>query len=400
MVIQQHKQDFENLYSTILPNDFSIRFPLIEIEKFDWRRGEWANAYYSYHYRRFSSHILSKLSLKERQSILVVGCGFGFDEKNIKSIFADVDLWSVDISEEMLRRAVASQSPSHFSLSMAEKLPFPDNSFDRVVSREVIEHVVNPKAMLREIYRVLKPGGIAVITTENRESLSPANHYDLDIMTFISEYLNYHVTERSYKDNAPSLEEMKAMVRDAGLVLVEHFWDGALYKYLPEMRSILGARMSRVAHYFSRLENNRILAFFFCDQVKYILIKEGDSVSQDTGNPIYYVCIKCNNRLMKYAERYVCSECGQQYPLVNGIPSFIPDQIPDWNGDGPRSNLKQGGKYRTVIFLKVNRLLRAFYCSLYFLIAFLSTFIVKKNSTQLSHILSQDDPYQKYLKNC
>ena len=130
---------------------------------------------YAYFYRRFSCHILSRLSLEERQTILVVGCGFGFDEKNIKSLFPDVDLWSIDISAEMLKLASASGSPGQFSLALAEKLPFPDRSFHRVLSREVIEHVISPKAMLKEIDRVLRPGGIVVVTTENEESLGPTN---------------------------------------------------------------------------------------------------------------------------------------------------------------------------------------------------------------------------------
>ena len=44
-----------------------------------------------------------------------------------------------------------------------------DNTFDRVISFQVIEHIKNDKAYLQEIRRVLKPGGIALITTPNRK---------------------------------------------------------------------------------------------------------------------------------------------------------------------------------------------------------------------------------------
>jgi len=48
-----------------------------------------------------------------------------------------------------------------------DPLPYPDRSFDLVTIAEVIEHVENHRAVLREIRRVLKPGGLVIITTPN-----------------------------------------------------------------------------------------------------------------------------------------------------------------------------------------------------------------------------------------
>jgi 2-polyprenyl-3-methyl-5-hydroxy-6-metoxy-1,4-benzoquinol methylase len=45
-----------------------------------------------------------------------------------------------------------------------------ENAFDVVVAAEVIEHLENPRFMIREIFRVLRPGGVALITTPNNES--------------------------------------------------------------------------------------------------------------------------------------------------------------------------------------------------------------------------------------
>lgn len=49
--------------------------------------------------------------------------------------------------------------------------PIPDASYDLVVAAEVIEHLENPRSMVRDIFRILRPGGKIIVTTPNNESL-------------------------------------------------------------------------------------------------------------------------------------------------------------------------------------------------------------------------------------
>lgn len=49
-----------------------------------------------------------------------------------------------------------------------ERLPFPCNSFDLVISRSVIEHLKNPIGVFQEFHRVLKPGGKVIFSTPNK----------------------------------------------------------------------------------------------------------------------------------------------------------------------------------------------------------------------------------------
>ena len=53
----------------------------------------------------------------------------------------------------------------------ADAVPFRDGEFDALFAGEMVEHVPDVRRTLREWWRVLKPGGVAVITTPNRERL-------------------------------------------------------------------------------------------------------------------------------------------------------------------------------------------------------------------------------------
>lgn len=75
----------------------------------------------------------------------------------------------VDVAEERIARARLSAVPSvDFRVASGESLPFPDGSFDNVLCNEVIEHVVDDRRTLREIWRVLRPGGHLALMAPNR----------------------------------------------------------------------------------------------------------------------------------------------------------------------------------------------------------------------------------------
>jgi SAM-dependent methyltransferase len=100
--------------------------------------------------------------------VLDVGCGDGFIDLGIIKKFRPTLLVGTDIFETDIEE-LRNLSTHHLGVDLPEQLkfskctetslPFPDSSFDFVMSWSVFEHVANPVAVLSEIRRVLRPGG-------------------------------------------------------------------------------------------------------------------------------------------------------------------------------------------------------------------------------------------------
>lgn len=115
--------------------------------------------------------VMDLLQVVSRDNILDVGCGNGRDLEVIAATGASV--FGVDSSGRMIDSA-KERLHSFKNVSIqeagAERLPFTDESFDKVLLSEVIEHVNDPSLVLREIHRILVPLGILVLSTPNRRS--------------------------------------------------------------------------------------------------------------------------------------------------------------------------------------------------------------------------------------
>jgi SAM-dependent methyltransferase len=100
------------------------------------------------------------------ERILVDGCGVGMYVRALQPYAAET--WGIDIEPEHLALARENAPDAHLQLAMCEALPLSDDSFDMVLSHEVIEHVRSDRGAAAEMVRVLKPGGRAVIFAPNR----------------------------------------------------------------------------------------------------------------------------------------------------------------------------------------------------------------------------------------
>jgi SAM-dependent methyltransferase len=115
----------------------------------------------------------SRLDIAPGGVLLDVGAGEGRYLPLWIQSFPNARIVASEISQLALQRSAARYPTVQHVVGDAQALPFPDATFDAVVSVEVVEHVPDGHAMLAECRRVLKPGGWALISTPcgNRGSL-------------------------------------------------------------------------------------------------------------------------------------------------------------------------------------------------------------------------------------
>ncbi len=111
------------------------------------------------------------LNRVDRPSVVDVGCGRGRLLTSLRDRFGAARLIGTSIftftDEEVVQLAAQDIEPLYCA---AEHIGLPDNSQDIVVSSEVIEHLRHPGALVSEIHRILKPGGVFCVTAPSRAS--------------------------------------------------------------------------------------------------------------------------------------------------------------------------------------------------------------------------------------
>lgn len=124
--------------------------------------------------------IVAKFDQYRDREVLEIGCGIGTDGLQFArhgARYTGVDLTptAIKISRE---RFELFDAHGQFEVANAEALPFPDESFDHVYSFGVIHHSPNTETIVREMHRVLRPGGTFCIMVYNKASIN----YYVEIM--------------------------------------------------------------------------------------------------------------------------------------------------------------------------------------------------------------------------
>ena len=115
--------------------------------------------------------VLRKYCSKQIDSYLDLGAGIGLLTSYIASIVKPKEIIIVDIDRNALEVAQRKGFKTIMLDLNVDKLPLNNNSVDLVTAFELIEHLWNKDNMLEETLRILKPGGLFIVSTPNLASL-------------------------------------------------------------------------------------------------------------------------------------------------------------------------------------------------------------------------------------
>ena len=182
--------------------------------------------------------------------ILEIACGRGgfsrlLGSRDASVCGADFSASAVAIARERLLAYPTLADRVSYVQADAQNMPFDENSFDIVISCETIEHVPDPRAAVREMYRVCRPGGTLFLTTPN-------------YLNFMGLYLIYAAVRHPGLKSSQPLDErfffpqIRHFVTGAGWKIVRT--DGTVHQFpfIPRRDPVQ----------FPKLESNRTIRRF------------------------------------------------------------------------------------------------------------------------------------------
>ena len=135
-----------------------------------WRESD--NPYRQYKSRRDRQLVLESLDLHDGDRVLEVGFGYGWISQSLWGA-AKIEWFGVDRSAAMVSRLLGLSPHSHPRglLADAVRLPFRDGEFDKVLCTGVLMHIADTESAVRELVRVLRPGGRLACSINNGLSI-------------------------------------------------------------------------------------------------------------------------------------------------------------------------------------------------------------------------------------
>ncbi|MEJ2251293.1 MAG: class I SAM-dependent methyltransferase [Candidatus Lokiarchaeota archaeon] len=146
------------------PTDKNEKVHIEKINEAKWnlRAEDFDEKRYGY-LRFFQKHLIKKLNLTESQNFLDIGCGTGWAVRYAANIIKEGGkAYGIDFSSKMIEKAKINslnyENLQFFKVS-ARKLPFEDNYFNKIICTNAFHHFPEPLEVLKEVFRVLLPGG-------------------------------------------------------------------------------------------------------------------------------------------------------------------------------------------------------------------------------------------------
>jgi len=119
-------------------------------------------------FRRRACTVLEYIDPQPGERILEDGCGLGF-YLHLLGRLSEAEVWGIELDRGRLAAALDDEYASKARLALGDvtRLPVADGSFDKLIISEVLEHLDDDAAAMREVARVLKPGGVCAVTVPN-----------------------------------------------------------------------------------------------------------------------------------------------------------------------------------------------------------------------------------------
>lgn len=188
------------------------RLDIAAVQKAYRRYAKLYDVYFGLLFQPGRRAVVEAMHCQPQDRILEVGVGTGL---SLPLYPSDTRVTGIDISAEMLQRARARKARAKLDQVVdlrvmdAERMDFPDNSFDKVVAMYVASVVPHPARMLEEMRRVCKPGGELFIVN-HFHSTNPVVGGVESLLAPLSRLLGFH----------PDLD-LAGFVRETGLEVVE-----------------------------------------------------------------------------------------------------------------------------------------------------------------------------------
>jgi SAM-dependent methyltransferase len=203
------------------------------------------------------------------KKILDVGCGKGGIMTACAMRGADVSGFDVDLEEIEFARSWAESLNLSDKISIemgdGENIPFADNTFDLIICSYVLEHVKNPEKVIREISRVLKPGGFCCASIPN-PIFPREGHYKIFWIPFLPKALGRRYLELKgfnpdfFVKNVYYLSVSRAvrLFKSAGLKTANYTEENTRIK-LNEPETIKDPKQQRIALFFKKIKITKLV---------------------------------------------------------------------------------------------------------------------------------------------
>lgn len=107
---------------------------------------------------QLARYLFDRFNLKQGDKLLDIGCGRGEFLRG----FIDCGVHGHGVDRSRTAERYCPKAELRTADLENEQLPYPDNYFDVIYSKSVIEHFYYPEKLVQEMFRVLKPGGLAI----------------------------------------------------------------------------------------------------------------------------------------------------------------------------------------------------------------------------------------------